>query len=121
MQMKKKGRYNIRLARRHQVSVIEDNSPQGLADFVRLYEQTVFRKGIRRHSPNYFRSMHEIMQRVKARKDEIVRQSNEGVTNWLKNMENLSVYEGHARFESPTTVRVGDKLLEAEKCFISCK
>jgi pyruvate/2-oxoglutarate dehydrogenase complex dihydrolipoamide dehydrogenase (E3) component len=59
------------------------------------------------------------MQRVKARKDDIVRQSNEGVTNWLKNTDNLTVYEGHARFESPTTVRVGDDLLEADKIFIN--
>ena len=34
------------------------------------------------------------MERVKARKDGIVRQSNEGVTKWLKSMENLTVYEG---------------------------
>ncbi len=59
------------------------------------------------------------MQRVKARKDEIVRQSNEGVTNWLKSMDNLTVYEGHARFEGPTAVRVGDELLEAGKIYIN--
>ena len=34
-------------------------------------------------------------------------------------MDNLSVYEGHARFESPTTVRVRDDLLEADKIFIN--
>ncbi len=55
------------------------------------------------------------MKKVKARKDAIVRQSNEGVTNWLKTMENLSVYEGHGRLESPTSVRVNGDLLEAEK------
>jgi pyruvate/2-oxoglutarate dehydrogenase complex dihydrolipoamide dehydrogenase (E3) component len=59
------------------------------------------------------------MQRVKARKDEIVRQSNEGVTNWLKNMSNLDVYEGHGRFESANTVRVNDDVLEGEKIFIN--
>ena len=59
------------------------------------------------------------MKRVKARKDEIVRQSNEGVEGWLKKMPNLSVHEGHARFESPSAVRVGDTLLEAEKIFIN--
>jgi len=59
------------------------------------------------------------MQRVKQRKDDIVRQSNEGVTNWLKNMNHLSVYEGHARFESPRTVRVGGDVLEADKIFIN--
>jgi len=59
------------------------------------------------------------MQRVKARMDAIVRQSSEGVTNWLKNMPNLDVFEGHGRFESPTTVRVNDDLLEAKKIFIN--
>ena len=29
------------------------------------------------------------MELVKARKDAIVKQSNDGVTDWLKNMENL--------------------------------
>ena len=59
------------------------------------------------------------MKRVKARKDEVVRQSNEGVTNWLKTMSNLTVYEGHGRFEGPHTVRVNDDLLEADKIFIN--
>ena len=59
------------------------------------------------------------MKRVKARKDGVVRKSNEGVENWLKNMENATVYEGHARFEAPRTVRVGEELLEAEKTFIN--
>ena len=59
------------------------------------------------------------MKQVKARKDAIVRQSNEGVTGWLKNMSGLDVYEGHGRFESPTTVWVNDDLLEAERIFIN--
>ncbi len=59
------------------------------------------------------------MKRVKARKDSVVRQSNEGVTNWLKNMANCTVYEGHGRFESPNTVRVNGDVLEADKIFIN--
>ncbi len=59
------------------------------------------------------------MQRVKARKDAIVRQSNEGVTSWLENMENCTVYRGHARFEGPHSVRVNDTRLEAERIFIN--
>ena len=59
------------------------------------------------------------MTAVKARKDAIVRKSNEGVENWLKNMENATVYEGHARFEGPHRVRVNETLLEAEKIFIN--
>ena len=41
------------------------------------------------------------MKAVKARKDGVVRMSNKGVTYWLKNMENLTVYEGHGRLEAP--------------------
>jgi len=59
------------------------------------------------------------MKRVKARKDEVVRQSNQGVENWLKDMAGLTVYEGHARFEGPHGVRVGDGVLEAERIFIN--
>ncbi len=59
------------------------------------------------------------MKKVKARKDGVVRKSNEGVENWLKKMENCTVYEGHARFEGPRAIRVGDDLLEADKLFIN--
>ncbi len=55
------------------------------------------------------------MSQVKARKDTIVKQSNDGVTNWLKTMENLTVFEGHGRLESANSVRVNGDLLEAEK------
>jgi pyruvate/2-oxoglutarate dehydrogenase complex dihydrolipoamide dehydrogenase (E3) component len=59
------------------------------------------------------------MKRVKARKDGIVRQSNEGVETWLKTMKSLTVYEGHGRFESPNSVRVDGALLEAEKIVVN--
>src|SRR6516225_7024472 len=59
------------------------------------------------------------MKKVKARKDALVRQSREGVENWLKNTQNLTVYQGHARFADPRQVRVGDELLEANKFFIN--
>ncbi|RMD64927.1 MAG: FAD-containing oxidoreductase [Alphaproteobacteria bacterium] len=59
------------------------------------------------------------MKKVKARKDGIVRQSNEGVTKWLKTMENLTVYEGHGRLESATSVRVNGDLLEADKIILN--
>ncbi len=55
------------------------------------------------------------MKQVKARKDAIVKQSNDGVTNWLKTMENLTVFEGHGQLESANSVRVNGDLLESEK------
>ena len=59
------------------------------------------------------------MKRVKARKDAVVRQSSEGVTAWLRNMSNCTVYEGHARFEDSRTVRVGGERLQAGRIFIN--
>jgi pyruvate/2-oxoglutarate dehydrogenase complex dihydrolipoamide dehydrogenase (E3) component len=59
------------------------------------------------------------MMQVKARKDMIVKQSSDGVTNWLKTMENLTVFEGHGRFESANTVRVNGDLLQADKIILN--
>ena len=59
------------------------------------------------------------MKQVKARKDAIVKQSNDGVTNWLKTMENLTVFEGHGRLESANSVAVNGDLLEAEKIVLN--
>ena len=59
------------------------------------------------------------MKKIKQRKDEVVRRSNEGLESWLKNTANLAVYQGHARFADTHQVHVGDELLNAEKIFIN--
>jgi pyruvate/2-oxoglutarate dehydrogenase complex dihydrolipoamide dehydrogenase (E3) component len=59
------------------------------------------------------------MKKVKERKDGVVRLSNQGVEKWLRNTENLTVYQGHARFEDRHRIRVGDELLEADTIFIN--
>ena len=59
------------------------------------------------------------MKAVKARKDAIVRRSNEGVEKWLKNTSNCTVYEGHARLAGPRAVRVNGGLIESERIFLN--
>jgi len=59
------------------------------------------------------------MRAVKARKDGVVRQSNEGVTNWLKGTAGVTLIYAHARFEGPHAVRAGDALLEAPQIFVN--
>lgn len=59
------------------------------------------------------------MKRVKARKDAVVKISNNGVENWLKNTKNLSVFQGHARFIGPQIVEVNGESMEAERIFIN--
>jgi len=59
------------------------------------------------------------MAAVKARKDSVVRASTEGLTRWLGSTPGLTYIEGHARFEGPRTVRVGDRMLEADQFFLN--
>lgn len=59
------------------------------------------------------------MRAVKARKDGVVRKSTEGVEKWLRGTKNCTVLQGHARFEGPRSVRVGEQLLESEKIFVN--
>lgn len=59
------------------------------------------------------------MKAVKARKDQISGKSRMGVESSLKKLNNCTVYEGHARFESPGQVRVGDHVLTSERIFIN--
>ncbi|HWU26561.1 MAG TPA: FAD-containing oxidoreductase [Rhizomicrobium sp.] len=59
------------------------------------------------------------IKRVKARKDEIVEKSRNGLEAWLENTPNCTVYCGHARFESPREVSVGEDLLAAPQIFIN--
>jgi len=59
------------------------------------------------------------MKAVKERKDEVAGTSNKNVESWMRGTENLTVYEGHGRFGSDNTVKVGEETLEAEKIFIN--
>lgn len=40
------------------------------------------------------------------------------VEQWLEGMENVTLLRGHARFESPRTLRVDDELIEADEFFL---
>jgi pyruvate/2-oxoglutarate dehydrogenase complex dihydrolipoamide dehydrogenase (E3) component len=55
------------------------------------------------------------MKKVKARKDAVVRRSNQGVEKWLRGAKNLTVYQGHASFEGPRAIKVKEERLEAVK------
>jgi pyruvate/2-oxoglutarate dehydrogenase complex dihydrolipoamide dehydrogenase (E3) component len=59
------------------------------------------------------------MKKVKERKDEIAGRSNHEIPDWMKKMPNLKVFKGHARFEGPHNVSIGDEVLEADKIFLN--
>ncbi|MET0878427.1 MAG: FAD-containing oxidoreductase [Tardiphaga sp.] len=59
------------------------------------------------------------MPRVKARADKVTLDSRSGLEGWLRGMDKCTVFDGHARFESADTVRVGDELLTAPRIYIN--
>jgi pyruvate/2-oxoglutarate dehydrogenase complex dihydrolipoamide dehydrogenase (E3) component len=59
------------------------------------------------------------MARVKARKDRISGASREGVERWLRDLPNCAVFKGHARFEAPHRLIVGDEPIEGERIFLN--
>ena len=59
------------------------------------------------------------MKKVKARKDEIVRNSSSSLESWLRGNQNITVFHDHARFVGPKEIAIGDSLLTADKIFIN--
>ncbi len=59
------------------------------------------------------------MKAVKARKDAVSGRSRGNVEKWVRGMNGCTVLQGHARFESPTEIRVGENLLAAPRIFIN--
>jgi pyruvate/2-oxoglutarate dehydrogenase complex dihydrolipoamide dehydrogenase (E3) component len=59
------------------------------------------------------------MKRVKARADAVVAASRRGVEQRLRGMAGCTVVEGHARFEGPDRVRVGEESLTAPRIFVN--
>ncbi len=59
------------------------------------------------------------MKRVKARKDAVVQESRDSLAEWVRSTKDLELVMGHARFEAPNALRVGDDVLEAERIFVN--
>jgi pyruvate/2-oxoglutarate dehydrogenase complex dihydrolipoamide dehydrogenase (E3) component len=59
------------------------------------------------------------MKAVMARKDRIVQQSVDGLTQWLRGTEGLDLVRGHARFTGPHHIEVSGRALTAPKIFIN--
>jgi pyruvate/2-oxoglutarate dehydrogenase complex dihydrolipoamide dehydrogenase (E3) component len=59
------------------------------------------------------------MKRVKARKDAVSGRSNKGVEEGLRALENCTVIQGHARFQSSSTIGVNEDVLGADKIYVN--
>lgn len=65
--MHAKTRYNIRVATRHQVEVVEDNSPETFEKYLDLMDETTKRQNYFAHSEKYHRLMWETLRLAPAR------------------------------------------------------
>jgi pyruvate/2-oxoglutarate dehydrogenase complex dihydrolipoamide dehydrogenase (E3) component len=59
------------------------------------------------------------MQDVWARTQSISGRSRSNVEKWLEGMPNVTLLRGHASFESPRHLRVGDALIETNEIFLN--
>lgn len=59
------------------------------------------------------------MRRIAARAGGIAGNSRGNVESWLRGMEGLTVLTGHARFEAPDRLRVGEELIGAPRIFLN--
>jgi pyruvate/2-oxoglutarate dehydrogenase complex dihydrolipoamide dehydrogenase (E3) component len=63
------------------------------------------------------------MAAVKARKDRVVRQSNDGLSAWIAGMKNVTLLWGQARFTGPRTLALdgsaGRRTLQADRIFLN--
>jgi pyruvate/2-oxoglutarate dehydrogenase complex dihydrolipoamide dehydrogenase (E3) component len=59
------------------------------------------------------------MRKVQQRAATVTLNARQGLEQWLGQMPNCSLVRGHARFESATQVRVGERTLSAPRIFIN--
>jgi pyruvate/2-oxoglutarate dehydrogenase complex dihydrolipoamide dehydrogenase (E3) component len=57
--------------------------------------------------------------RVMERQNQMRHGSSEGLENWLRGMESVTVYEGYGAFDGPNQVRIGDDVIEGETIVIN--
>lgn len=59
------------------------------------------------------------MKNIIKRKNDIVNKYAAGIEKFLTETKNCTIFKDQARFESATTIRVGDEIIQGEKIFIN--
>ena len=60
--MKPKTRYNVHLAERRGVEVVQDDSDAALDEYLRILKETTTRQAFYAHGPEYFKTMWETLK-----------------------------------------------------------
>jgi lipid II:glycine glycyltransferase (peptidoglycan interpeptide bridge formation enzyme) len=78
-----KTRYNIRLAQKKGVEVIEDNSPEAFKTYLKLMAQTVKRQSFYAHNKRYHQLMWEVLRRAGIAHLLVAKYHNKIITTWI--------------------------------------
>lgn len=81
--LKNKTRYNINLATKKGVTIVEDSSSQGLKTYQKILKETLKRKGFYLHSPAYFQKMWETLHHTQLLKIFHARYEDTTLASWI--------------------------------------
>lgn len=81
--MHPKTRYNIRVAQKHGVEIIEDNSPEALGAYLNLMDETTRRQNFYAHTEKYHRLMWENLHSAGIARLLVARYKDEIITTWV--------------------------------------
>jgi lipid II:glycine glycyltransferase (peptidoglycan interpeptide bridge formation enzyme) len=90
--MHQKTRYNLRLAEKRGVQIMEDNSEQGFEEYWKLMEETTKRQGFFAHSKGYHQKMWQTM--IESGQGHLFKAVYEGktLTTWMVFILNNTIY-----------------------------
>ena len=92
--LKSKTRYNVRLAMKKGVQVVEDTSEKGMETYIRLMQETTSRQKFFSHTPHYYRTMWETIGRKENSMMHIFHAmyNDQSLTSWIIFLFNGKLY-----------------------------
>lgn len=90
--LKSKTRYNVNLAFKKGVKIVEDSSQAGLEKYLEIQAETTKRQGFYAHSDDYFRQMWQILQPTGMMKIFHALYEQQVLTSWIMFVFNNTLY-----------------------------
>ncbi len=88
-----KTRYNIRLARKKGVIIIQDSSLNGIREFTKLLQKTTQRQKFKAHDPSYYLDLYQAFKKTSILKIFLARYQHHTIAAWiLFDFKNLLFY-----------------------------
>ncbi|MFC1626732.1 lipid II:glycine glycyltransferase FemX [Patescibacteria group bacterium] len=90
--MHHKSRYNIKVAKKHNVIVKEDNSQNAFESYIRLSKETTHRQAFYAHDETYHRNMWDVMHKAGIAKLWLAKYDNNILAAWIIFLWDKTIY-----------------------------